>query len=141
MPWRNFANSRPSCRNRCARSPAWSAAESAGQIAVVDRPGWIRANVDGFRVVLDPLAQQLREKPGAWPAAGGLLGSVGSRFTGVQMGLILAFLAGRVLGQYELFLPPDPAGGGPEGTARQWRGARQTERLRAGRRRSDSAAA
>ncbi|HKB31164.1 MAG TPA: zinc-dependent metalloprotease [Streptosporangiaceae bacterium] len=82
--------------------------EHAGQIAVVDRPGWIRANVDGFRVVLDPLAQQLRERPGAWPAAGGLLGSVGSRFTGVQMGLILAFLAGRVLGQYELFLPPDP---------------------------------
>ncbi|HUK72529.1 MAG TPA: zinc-dependent metalloprotease [Streptosporangiaceae bacterium] len=83
--------------------------ESAGQIAVVDRAGWIRANVDGFRVVLDPLAQQLREKPGAWPAAGSLLGSVGSRVTGVQMGLILAFLAGRVLGQYELFLPPDPA--------------------------------
>ena len=25
-----------------------------GQVAVVDRPGWIRANVDGFRVVLDP---------------------------------------------------------------------------------------
>jgi coenzyme F420 biosynthesis associated uncharacterized protein len=83
--------------------------ESAGQIAVVDRAGWIRANVDGFRVVLDPLAQQLREKPGVWPAAGSLLGSVGSRVTGVQMGLILAFLAGRVLGQYELFLPPDPA--------------------------------
>jgi uncharacterized protein (DUF2342 family) len=82
--------------------------ETAGQIAVVDRPGWIRANVDGFRAVLDPLAQQLREKPGVWPASGGLLGSVGSRFTGVQMGLILAFLAGRVLGQYELFLPPDP---------------------------------
>ncbi len=84
--------------------------EGAGQIAVVDRAGWIRANVDGFRVVLDPLAQQLRDRPGAWPAAGSLLGSVGSRVTGVQMGLILAFLAGRVLGQYELFLPPDPAG-------------------------------
>src|SRR6266571_758518 len=26
-----------------------------GSVAVVDRPGWIRANVDGFRVVLDPL--------------------------------------------------------------------------------------
>jgi coenzyme F420 biosynthesis associated uncharacterized protein len=105
--------------------------ETAGQVAVVDRPGWIRANVDGFRVVLDPLAQQLREKPGMWPAPGGLLGSVGSRFTGVQMGLILAFLAGRVLGQYELFLPPDPeaartagapgaangAAGGPAGSA------------------------
>src|SRR5215831_14070922 len=28
--------------------------------------------------------------------------------TGMQAGLILAYLAGRVLGQYELFLPPDP---------------------------------
>jgi coenzyme F420 biosynthesis associated uncharacterized protein len=82
--------------------------ETGGQVAVVDRPGWIRANVDGFRVVLDPLAEQLRDKPGVWPASGGLLGTVGSRFTGMQMGLILAFLAGRVLGQYELFLPPDP---------------------------------
>ena len=26
-----------------------------GKVAVVDRPGWIRANVDGFRVVLEPL--------------------------------------------------------------------------------------
>jgi uncharacterized protein (DUF2342 family) len=91
--------------------------ESAGEIAVVDRAGWIRANVDGFRVVLDPLAQQLREKPGAWPAAGSLLGSVGSRVTGVQMGLILAFLASRVLGQYELFLPPDPAAATAPGEA------------------------
>jgi coenzyme F420 biosynthesis associated uncharacterized protein len=34
--------------------------------------------------------------------------AVGSRVTGMQAGLILAYLAGRVLGQYELFLPPDP---------------------------------
>ena len=27
---------------------------SLGRVAVVDRPGWIRANVDGFRVVLSP---------------------------------------------------------------------------------------
>ena len=33
-----------------------------GRVAVVDRPGWIRANVDGFRVVLDPLVEQLRER-------------------------------------------------------------------------------
>jgi coenzyme F420 biosynthesis associated uncharacterized protein len=85
--------------------------QAAAPIAVVDRPGWIRANVDGFRVVLEPLAQQLRDRPGGWPGAGSLLGTFGSRVTGMQVGLILAFLAGRVLGQYELFLPPDPAGG------------------------------
>ena len=30
---------------------------SLGRVAVVDRPGWIRANVDGFRVVLEPLVE------------------------------------------------------------------------------------
>ena len=84
-----------------------------GKVAVVDRPGWIRANVDGFRVVLDPLAERMRERaPGG---QGGLLTSVGSRVTGMQAGLILAYLASRVLGQYELFLPPDPDQ--PESTA------------------------
>ena len=82
-------------------------AEDAGRVAVVDRPGWIRANVDGFRVVLDPLADHLREQ-GRAPDPGSMIASVGSRVTGMQAGLILAYLAGRVLGQYELFLPPDP---------------------------------
>ena len=35
-------------------------AEEVGRVAVVDRPGWIRANVDGFRVILEPLVEQLR---------------------------------------------------------------------------------
>ena len=77
-------------------------------MAVVDRPGWIRANVDGFRVVLDPLVQRMAENGTAAPQPGSLVTAVGSRVTGMQAGLILAYLAGRVLGQYELFLPPDP---------------------------------
>jgi coenzyme F420 biosynthesis associated uncharacterized protein len=89
-------------------------AEETGQVAVVDRPGWIRANIDGFRVVLDPLVEHLRES-GRAPAPGSVIANVGSRVTGVQAGLILAYLAGRVLGQYELFLPPDPAA--PEDSA------------------------
>jgi coenzyme F420 biosynthesis associated uncharacterized protein len=89
-------------------------AEDAGRVAVVDRPGWIRANVDGFRMVLDPLAEHLRER-GRAPEPGSVIASVGSRVTGMQAGLILAYLAGRVLGQYELFLPPDPAA--PDGAA------------------------
>jgi coenzyme F420 biosynthesis associated uncharacterized protein len=78
-----------------------------GKIAVVDRPGWIRANVDGFRVVLEPLVEHMQER-GTAPQAGSVITAVGSRVTGMQAGLILAYLAGRVLGQYELFLPPDP---------------------------------
>src|SRR5260221_3637600 len=78
-----------------------------GTVAVVDRSGWIRANVDRFRVVLDPLVVHMQQR-GTAPPAGSVITAVGSRVTGMQAGLILAYLAGRVLGQYELFLPPDP---------------------------------
>jgi len=78
-----------------------------GHVAVVDRPGWITANIAGFQVVLDPLVEHIHEI-GAAPPPGSVLNAVGSRMTGMQAGLILAYLASRVLGQYELFLPPDP---------------------------------
>ena len=81
--------------------------DDGGKVAVVDRPGWIRANVDGFRVVFDPLIEHMRDS-GKAPPAGSVITAVGSRVTGMQAGLILAYLASRVLGQYELFLPPDP---------------------------------
>ena len=102
---------------------------SAGPVAVVDRPGWIKANVGGFRVVLEPLVEKLAERGNVMPAAGSVIGAVGSRVTGVQAGLILAYLSSRVLGQYELFLPPgegavaahgngsSPNGAGTAGTA------------------------
>jgi coenzyme F420 biosynthesis associated uncharacterized protein len=87
-----------------------------GKVAVVDRPGWIRANVDGFRVVLDPLVQRMSER-GTMPQPGSVVTAVGSRVTGMQAGLILAYLASRVLGQYELFLPPDPDAPGKDSPA------------------------
>jgi coenzyme F420 biosynthesis associated uncharacterized protein len=86
---------------------------------VVDRPGWIKANVDGFRVVLEPLMEQLQQRRGAGLLGGGaggaVLQAVGSRVTGMQVGALLAYMAGKVLGQYELFLPPDPTGRAPTG--------------------------
>lgn len=84
------------------------------QAVIVDRPGWIRANVDGFWVVLEPLVEKLAKRRDATPG-GALAATVGSRVTGAQVGAILAYMAGRVLGQYELFLPPDPTGRTPTG--------------------------
>ncbi|MBA2892155.1 zinc-dependent metalloprotease [Nonomuraea sp. NPDC050663] len=74
---------------------------------IVDRPGWIKANVEGFRVVLEPLTERMSERQNQTPA---IVTAVGSRITGVEVGAVLAYLATRVLGQYELFLPPDPSG-------------------------------
>ncbi|PAZ14495.1 coenzyme F420 biosynthesis-associated protein [Streptomyces sp. SA15] len=81
-------------------------------VLVVDRPGWVRANVAGFREILKPLLDKMQERRGNTPG-GAVLGAVGGKVTGVELGMLLSFLASRVLGQYETFAPPTrdlPAG-------------------------------
>src|ERR1044072_4294813 len=73
-------------------------------ILVVDRPGWVRANVAGFREILKPLLEKMQERRSGPPGGGGL-GSVGGKVTGVELGMLLSFLSSRVLGQYETFAP------------------------------------
>ncbi|WP_328910887.1 zinc-dependent metalloprotease [Streptomyces sp. NBC_00234] len=85
-------------------------------VLVVDRAGWIRANVAGFRELLRPLLEKMQDRrPGG--TGGALLGAVGGKVTGVELGMLLSFLASRVLGQYETFAPatrelPASANGG-----------------------------
>jgi coenzyme F420 biosynthesis associated uncharacterized protein len=79
------------------------AATDLASVVVVDRPGWIQANASGFRTVLEPLVQKIQERrPGSNSPMSDV---VGSKVTGVQTGSLLAFLATKVLGQYELFPP------------------------------------
>ncbi|MDG9704344.1 zinc-dependent metalloprotease [Streptomyces sp. DH37] len=74
-------------------------------VLVVDRPGWIRANVAGFRELLAPLLGKMQARRGGGPG-GAVLGAVGGKVTGVEVGMLLSFMASRVLGQYETFAPP-----------------------------------
>ncbi|MER6996534.1 zinc-dependent metalloprotease [Streptomyces sp. NPDC000410] len=73
-------------------------------ILVVDRAGWVRANVAGFRELLKPLLDKMQERRSS-TAGGAMLGAVGGKVTGVELGMLLSFLASRVLGQYETFAP------------------------------------
>ncbi|MFI2661755.1 zinc-dependent metalloprotease [Micromonospora carbonacea] len=68
-------------------------------VRVVDRRDWAATNIAGLREVITPLVSRLSgDKP-----PGPLTEAVGSRLTGVQAGTVLAYLSGRVLGQYEVF--------------------------------------
>ncbi|MCX5387946.1 zinc-dependent metalloprotease [Streptomyces sp. NBC_00083] len=86
-------------------------------VLVVDRAGWVKANVAGFREILRPLLDKMQERRGS-TAAGAVFGAVGGKVTGVELGMLLSFLSSRVLGQYETFapasrdLPAGPGGGG-----------------------------
>ncbi|WP_405686781.1 zinc-dependent metalloprotease [Streptomyces sp. NBC_00057] len=73
-------------------------------VLVVDRAGWIKANVAGFRELLRPLLGKMQDRRGNGPG-GAVLGAVGGKVTGVEVGMLLSFLASRVLGQYETFAP------------------------------------
>jgi coenzyme F420 biosynthesis associated uncharacterized protein len=90
---------------------------SVPPVLVVDRRSWVRANVAGFRELLSPLMDKMRERRASTPG-GAVLGAVGGKVTGVEVGMLLSFLASRVLGQYETFapaggdLPGAPDGGG-----------------------------
>ncbi|MFF3750634.1 zinc-dependent metalloprotease [Streptomyces sp. NPDC002018] len=73
-------------------------------VLVVDRAGWVKANVAGFRELLKPLFDKMLERRSATPG-GAVLGAVGGKVTGVELGMLLSFMASRVLGQYETFAP------------------------------------
>jgi coenzyme F420 biosynthesis associated uncharacterized protein len=69
-------------------------------VLVVDRPGWIQANADGFSKLIAPIVARLQEKKGA-PSP--MTEAVGSRVTGVELGVMLGFLGNKVLGQFDPF--------------------------------------
>ena len=82
------------------------------EAAVVDRPGWVASAVDGIAALTSGV--DLRRPDDDRPAPGRLgraAAAVSSAGAGVQMGTLLAFLAARVLGQYDPF-------GGPGATGR-----------------------
>ncbi|MEW2520029.1 zinc-dependent metalloprotease [Actinacidiphila alni] len=81
-------------------------------VLIVDRAGWVKANVAGFREIMKPLLGKMQSRRPGGPG-GVVLGTVGGKVTGVEVGMLLSFLSSRVLGQYETFAPPTrelPAG-------------------------------
>jgi coenzyme F420 biosynthesis associated uncharacterized protein len=73
-------------------------------VLVVDRPGWVQANADGFATILGPVLEKISAKKGGPPT--GLALAVGSRVTGAEVGALLGFLAGKVLVQFDPFYDP-----------------------------------
>ena len=99
-------------REAAARAEAYvtevtglDAGSGSGPVLVVDRPGWIQANLDAFRLLLTPLTDKAAARLTTGPRAGAL----GSKVTGAEVGVLLSYLAPKVLGQF------DPFWTGPDG--------------------------
>ena len=74
------------------------------RVLIVDRPGWIRANADGFKIITEPLGRRLNERREGLPPNG--FASLGPKATALELGTLLAYLSSRILGQYEIFQQP-----------------------------------
>lgn len=73
--------------------------------AVLDRPDWVDANVASMRRLLAPLAEKLGQR-----IARSAIAPVGRVVTGTEVGVLLGYLAQRVLGQYDLLVPEGATG-------------------------------
>lgn len=94
-----------------------SAESASAPVLVVDRPGWVAANVSSFEVVLRPMLEKVQESARAKGQTPGRLGrTIGARVTGAEVGAALAFMSTKVLGQFDpFFTAPGPEGGLPVG--------------------------
>jgi len=79
-------------------------APPGGDVLVVDRAGWSRANATAFRTLLAPVVEEVFTRREGTPSA--VVTAVGSRVTGAEVGSLLGFLSSRVLGQYDAFSEP-----------------------------------
>jgi coenzyme F420 biosynthesis associated uncharacterized protein len=78
-------------------------APGTASACVLDRPEWVHANVSSMRRLLQPLTARVGERMARSPIA-----PIGRRVAGTEMGVLLGFMAQRVLGQYDLLVLEDP---------------------------------
>ena len=82
------------------------ATSATAPVLVVDRPRWVEANLDTFKIMMDPVMAKL--------AAGNKMPSgvgrvVGEKISGAELGALMSFMSTKVLGQF------DPFWNGPNG--------------------------
>jgi coenzyme F420 biosynthesis associated uncharacterized protein len=77
-------------------------AHGRARAKVTDRPGWAAANVRSIERLLGPALVQMQQKRGN--RLGGPSLVIGRTVAGTQLGLMLAYMATRVLGQYDLLI-------------------------------------
>lgn len=90
------------------------------EVHVVDRAGWIRANIASFQTLIDPVLSRWLDtaRSGCEPRSArpwsGIAGSISAQAAGAEVGVVLGWMSARVLGQYDVLIG-DAQGPGGDG--------------------------
>ena len=82
---------------------------------LIDRPTWVRANITSFRQLLEPVLSKLATQRPTSGFAAGALNSWSQQVAGAELGTLLGWMGGRVLGQYDVLVRGDAADAGGDG--------------------------
>ena len=69
---------------------------------LTDRAGWIRANIASFQRLLRPITDKLADRLPTGPLA-----PVATKAAALEVGVMLGWMSGRVLGQYDMLVIED----------------------------------
>ncbi|MCW2830719.1 MAG: coenzyme biosynthesis-associated protein [Aeromicrobium sp.] len=82
------------------------AVSATAPVLVVDRTRWVEANLDTFKILMDPVMAKLAA---ANKTPTGFSRTVGEKISGAELGALMSFMSSKVLGQF------DPFWNGPNG--------------------------
>jgi coenzyme F420 biosynthesis associated uncharacterized protein len=74
---------------------------------VMGRGDWTRQNLKGLQLAIEPLARRIAERR---PSTTTEKHTIARKALGVQVGGLLGYVSRRVMGQVDVFLPPDDDG-------------------------------
>jgi len=77
---------------------------SKSAVRALDRPEWIAANITNFRDLLQPIEELYRERAKRVRTEMPGVAAAGRTVLSAEMGILLGYLARRVLGQYDISL-------------------------------------
>jgi len=90
-----------------AEATGLRSAAGPARARVVGRDGWVDANLASFQRLLRPLTDKLGERMADRKGMRAATGTIGRRAAGVEVGVVLGWMATRVLGQYDLLIVED----------------------------------
>jgi len=74
-------------------------------VGVLDRRGWVDANLHAMRRLVEPLMDRVGER-----MARSVFAPIGRQIAAAEVGALIGYLSQRVLGQYDLLVPEEASG-------------------------------